>query len=174
MSLNVLLCTPLIVFQIPLSASCTSKCQWMHTQHRQKALFCSPAFNYTLNTEIIKRYDLIAEVSPTISGLKLFFLFNKQNTVLHSSCGALHSILVACRPLLCWILKRPEGKWKCIGHVSRGVVVPLLCSRNKTQGVQVRRENYWKPENLWFLPCPLHFCANGGQTASKKNVFPKS
>lgn len=114
MSLNVLLCTPLIVFQIPLSASCTSKCEWMHTQQRQKALFCSPGFNYTLNTEIIKRYDLIAEVSPATSGLKLFFLFNKQNAVFHSSpehgCGTLNSILVACRPLFCWILKRPEGK----------------------------------------------------------------
>lgn len=124
----------------------------------QKAVFYPPGFNYTLNTEIIKRYDLTAEVSPATSGLKLFFLFNKQSAAFHSSfehgCGTLNSLLGACTPILCWILKRPEGKWKYIGHVSRGVVVPALCSSNKTRDVQVRRENYWETENLWCLSCP--------------------
>lgn len=52
-----------------------------------------------------KIYDLIAQVSPTTSGLKLFFLFNKQNAVFHSSfqrsCGNLNALSVAFTSMLC-------------------------------------------------------------------------
>lgn len=83
----------------------------------QKAIFYPPGFNYTLNTEIIKRYDLIAEVSPTTREPKLFFLFNKQNAAFHSSfehsCGTLNSRLAACTLLFTELhFKKAGGEMK--------------------------------------------------------------